>query len=500
MFDFEIPEIDYDYYMDEEEKPTKNKKQNIMDPIQALLYLGNSNKLKKSKNFKLKKYQKIQMYVYDRSILNRIFDELKIKDVGNIYDYDEFPVPETFSSGSIMDYSLVNRIGISKKNSILVLYNKSYYSIDCTFLVSVKKLKKFTEITSKIVLDDSQNVLKGEDFTCGPKTYIELSDSMKDSTKMYNIVRKYIPDEQLVFDDKSTIYKVKKDILSFFTKKTEDIYEKLGLPFKRGIILYGDPGNGKSAIIREIIRTTDSSIIKVVIKGVKDLVSALSCLTAELNGKQAIIIMEDIDSMINEFNRSDLLNILDGVEIKSGLFMIGTTNYPERLDPAFMNRAGRFDKTYKIGNPSKEARRLYFENRKISQILSDFKLRKNYKGTDKEIIKTFVKYSDKLPMASLKELLTNVSYMLIYEEEKYIEDAVKKAYSTIVDARENHMAMHESNTFNNMAKLPKSVAMAMGMGATIVNSPTVYNSNDDIDDDTIDDIINKKVVKIRKIK
>jgi len=57
-----------------------------------------------------------------------------------------------------------------------------------------------------------------------------------------------------------------------------------------------------------------------------------------------IVILEDLDSLINDQNRSFFLNQLDGLENNDGLLVIGTTNHFERLDPAITKRPSRFDR------------------------------------------------------------------------------------------------------------------------------------------------------------
>jgi len=57
-----------------------------------------------------------------------------------------------------------------------------------------------------------------------------------------------------------------------------------------------------------------------------------------------VVILEDLDSLINDRNRSFFLNQLDGLEGNDGLLIIGTTNHFERLDPALSTRPSRFDR------------------------------------------------------------------------------------------------------------------------------------------------------------
>lgn len=57
-----------------------------------------------------------------------------------------------------------------------------------------------------------------------------------------------------------------------------------------------------------------------------------------------LVILEDLDSLINDRNRSFFLNQVDGLANNDGLLIIGTTNHLERIDPALRNRPSRFDR------------------------------------------------------------------------------------------------------------------------------------------------------------
>ena len=432
-----------------------NMNRNMEDVI---VELANDNRLKHSKGFKLKKYQRINIYVFDQIILKRLLEELKFKDCGNIYDYDEIPKPDYINGNGVLDYKMFNRIAISKKYKSIILYNKENWLIDCMFLVSAKKLKKFTEITSKITLeDDGTNSLKGADLSCDGGAYLEIVDSVNDETKRYQITKKSVQNEHLVFDKDSAIAKVKDDINSFFTEKTKKLFKDLDIPHKRGIILYGEPGNGKSSMIRELVRTTPANISKIIIKKVRDLPDVLSSLLSALNGREAIIIMEDIDTMINDRNRSDILNIMDGVDIKSGTLILGTTNHLEKLGPDFVNRVGRFDKSYEITNPSESTRRLFFKSKNMYKLLSGFEFEKGQKLNEKDLLDCLIENSEALPMSSLKELVTNICYSLAYGEIKYVKDAIENSYDTIIDGRNKHTDMIKEsmkNTNGNIQVYP----------------------------------------------
>jgi transitional endoplasmic reticulum ATPase len=57
-----------------------------------------------------------------------------------------------------------------------------------------------------------------------------------------------------------------------------------------------------------------------------------------------VVILEDLDSLINDSNRSFFLNELDGLSSNDGLLVIGTTNHFDRLDPGISTRPSRFDR------------------------------------------------------------------------------------------------------------------------------------------------------------
>lgn len=400
-------------------------------------------------------YQKVNFRIYNETILKTILAKFKFKDVGNVYEYpDTLPQPKNIDGYDLSNnYELIERIALSKKINSVAYYTVNTYAIEVTFLVDTDYLEKFSRKVKPILQQDTRaKMFKDVDFSCKNREYIEISDISPDSMKPGDVTKKKVPKEKLVYEEDSTLYEVMQDITTFFEKDTRKLYDKMEIAYKRGIILYGDPGNGKSAMIREIIRRVPK-ISKIVINpNVANVTSVLSSLIDSLDGRQAIIIIEDIDSLITYRNRSEFLNILDGVDIKSGVYFIGTTNYPEQIDPAFMNRSGRFDRTYKIENPSENTRRAYFESRNIGELLSEYKTFKDdsKKDSNEAVVELFVKYSDGLPMASLKELMTSTQYLLAGNEDMSIEEAIEETYNRLTQSKQEHATAH--NKYRNAIK------------------------------------------------
>lgn len=121
----------------------------------------------------------------------------------------------------------------------------------------------------------------------------------------------------------------------------------------------------------------------------------LRLLRAVEPNRHIVMILEDVDSIIDNYGETALLALMDGeLQIDNVLF-IATTNYPERLDKRFINRPSRFDVIKKIGMPSPSARRLYLAT-------------KNGRLKDTNELEQWVDATEGFSVAHLKELIVAV--------------------------------------------------------------------------------------------
>jgi chaperone BCS1 len=142
-------------------------------------------------------------------------------------------------------------------------------------------------------------------------------------------------------------------------------YAELGLPYRRGFLFYGPPGNGKSSIAHVIAAAKKLNLCVLSIN--KNLTG--SKLTGLVNSlpKRALLLIEDIDCCSTNGRDSDdilsfseLLNAIDGILSGEGRILFMTTNHKDKLDPALI-RPGRCDVQFEIKNASEsQARRLFF--------------------------------------------------------------------------------------------------------------------------------------------
>ena len=153
--------------------------------------------------------------------------------------------------------------------------------------------------------------------------------------------------------------------------KHPELFERLGVEAPKGVLLHGPPGTGKTLLAKALASETNShfqtlSGPEIMSKYYGESEQKLREIFKEAEEEApSIIFIDEIDSIApkreevtGEVERrivAQLLAVMDGLESRGKVVVIGATNRPDALDQA-LRRPGRFDREIEIGVPNREAR------------------------------------------------------------------------------------------------------------------------------------------------
>lgn len=234
-------------------------------------------------------------------------------------------------------------------------------------------------------------------FSTVPTLMPGIYDIEIDSMKGFYFNKIDVKTDGLIRFPETNSEKVIEEISKFWER--EDIFKKHKLNYKRGIFLYGPAGSGKSSTIQlvcEDVINRQGVVFKFSNPGL--FCDGIRAFREIQPYTPVVVLMEDIDSIIECNNESEILNILDGVDQVEKVVYLATTNYPERLGQRILNRPSRFDKRFRMGHPKKESRKIYFNH------LIDEDTKSQYKIS----IDKWVEDTEDMSVAHLKELFISV--------------------------------------------------------------------------------------------
>lgn len=173
---------------------------------------------------------------------------------------------------------------------------------------------------------------------------------------------------------------------------SKDFYLKNRIPWKRGILLYGKPGNGKTSIIRTIMSAYNFKPVTIAAGATDE--SVREAFTYAEEQSPALLYFEDLDSLLEKnVDISSFLNLMDGISAKNGLLVLATANNVKKLAANITDRPSRFDRKFEIPLPNAEMAYIYL-SRWFGNLISVKKC--------KELAKYAAKYE--FSYAYLKEL------------------------------------------------------------------------------------------------
>ncbi|MCC6528230.1 MAG: ATP-binding protein [Polyangiaceae bacterium] len=190
-------------------------------------------------------------------------------------------------------------------------------------------------------------------------------------------------------------------------------YREFGLPYKRGLLFVGPPGNGKTACLRVLLR--DLALPTLVVRGFTSRYGEVeqNVATAFEKAKAAapcVLVLEDLDVLVRGAALSALLNEIDGLGADTGILTLATSNHPELLDPALADRPSRFDRVYRFDAPAPRDRRRFLAhwNERMQPELR----------VDEAVVEDLVLRTDTFSFAFLQELVMSAMVRWVAEPGK----------------------------------------------------------------------------------
>jgi len=226
--------------------------------------------------------------------------------------------------------------------------------------------------------------------------------------------------------------------------KRPELFRKIGITPPKGMLLYGEPGTGKTMLAKAVAASTNSTFIEVVgSELVQKFIGEGAKLVKEIfefarKRAPAIIFIDEIDSLAakrmevgtsgeREVNRTfmQLLAELDGFKPLGNVKVIGATNRKDILDPAII-RPGRLDRLLNIPIPNQQARidifKIHTKRMTFDKIINFEALSANMEG---------------FSGAEIKAVCTEAGYFAIRENRSFVtKDDFAKATEKVKKAEE----------------------------------------------------------------
>ncbi|MFA5599505.1 MAG: ATP-binding protein [Phenylobacterium sp.] len=196
---------------------------------------------------------------------------------------------------------------------------------------------------------------------------------------------------------------IKDNTLKFFG--TTALLSQNNVNLKRGIILSGPPGNGKTMICKALANEVNVSVLYVLPSNLQQTTDVNRIYEMAIELSPCLLIIEDIDFMtMDRDNFSgdgrliELMNKLDGIEEMNGVITLATTNLVDKVETAIKNRPGRFDRVINIPLPDIDLR------------IEMFKKFLNNADVDYEVV---AEKAEKLSGAYIKEICQTAKLLAI---------------------------------------------------------------------------------------
>ena len=219
--------------------------------------------------------------------------------------------------------------------------------------------RKFEDEQLALIYDDDEEIegMTIEEFKARHRKRVNDELNTVEGTPSYKLV-----DASKLEEGEKPLSRVvghenqKKELLCVIDwfKHSKELKEK-GVSIPKGVILFGHPGNGKSLLIKEIIRCSEAPVFVFQGEQANVVEGIVETFKKAREAGHSIIVFDELDLLINKERRviRALQENLDGVESNDDILVLAATNYLDEI-PDPLLRHGRLEKLIKIPYPTGE--------------------------------------------------------------------------------------------------------------------------------------------------
>jgi hypothetical protein len=229
---------------------------------------------------------------------------------------------------------------------------------------------------------------------------------------------------------------IKSSVEGFLASK--ELYSKKKVPWRKGIILWGGPGLGKSLTIKTIISNYDFKPVTLVSGAETDANALSEAFSYASQQGPSLLFFEDIDNVFQQDSvLRHFLGLMDGVESTDGVFVVCTANDISNLKSSLTDRPRRFDRKWEFPMPDEFLAKKYL-----------LKLFDNISFDIDNLVKSAI--DAKFSYAYLQELYLSAASLAIIENKDINLHHVEKALNQLLSDKKAVKAGFKSKGQKNI--------------------------------------------------
>ncbi|NBP13519.1 AAA family ATPase [bacterium] len=182
------------------------------------------------------------------------------------------------------------------------------------------------------------------------------------------------------------------DIETFWKKETKEKFDKFGIVYKRGSIMHGEPGTGKTCTVFKVVsKVVEMGGIAIYDPDPSAFSDAIKILHSIQGETPVVCVFEEFDRYCQG---PSFLSLLDGDLQVPSIYYLATTNFIDKIPESIKNRPSRFARIIQVGKPDVSARETY-----IKSILGEI---------EPGILNVWVKKTENMVLDQIKDMIISV--------------------------------------------------------------------------------------------